>query len=140
MKEQQFYTCKYCFKEFEPKRRRVQKFCSNTCRSKAHHARKINTSLSVQKKDGVLTTNNSNENTKMSVVGIGNATAGALAADGIKSLITKNENKPATKKDLDQLIERLNYRYHLVKNMVPNHLGQYPYYDLQKNIIVYLLQ
>ncbi|SDB52202.1 hypothetical protein SAMN03097699_1886 [Flavobacteriaceae bacterium MAR_2010_188] len=40
METSRYYQCKYCFQDFEPKRRRVQKFCSNSCRSKAHHAKK----------------------------------------------------------------------------------------------------
>ncbi|WP_405570221.1 hypothetical protein [Winogradskyella sp. Asnod2-B02-A] len=138
MKNLKFYTCEYCYKEFEPKRRRVQRYCSNTCRSKAYHARKTNT-LTTSKSEDIAITNNDNSSQKetMSLAGIGNATAGTLAADAIKSLLTKESNKPATKGDLTQLLEKLNGRYHLVKNMNPNIKGEYPYFDMVEGNVVY---
>ena len=139
MLDQQFYTCKYCYKEFEPKRRRVQKFCSNTCRSKAFHARKTNTLATAHNTEISKPVNSPNPQTqKMSLAGVGNATAGTLAADAIKNLLTKQTNKPATKGDLAQLLEKLNGRYHLVNNMNPNPKGEYPYFDLVDNVVVYL--
>ncbi len=39
----------------------------------------------------------------MSLARMGNATAVVLASDGIKALLTSNENKPATKGDLKKL-------------------------------------
>ncbi len=75
---------------------------------------------------------------QMSIAGVGNAATGALLADGLKSLLTKDENKPATKGDLTKIFEKLNSRYHLVTNMAPNALGQYPYYDMVEGVVVYL--
>ena len=40
----------------------------------------------------------------MSFSGIGKAAAGALAADGIKALLTPNDSKPATKGDLKKVV------------------------------------
>lgn len=139
MKDKKFYICNYCYKEFEPKRRRVQRYCSNNCRSKAYHARKTN-ALTTSKSEDLAITNNDNNSQKetMSLAGVGNATAGTLAADAIKSLLTKESNKPATKGDLTQLLEKLNNRYHLVSNMPPNALGQYPYFDMVEGVIVYM--
>lgn len=138
MDRQRFYTCKYCFKEYEPKRRRVQIYCSNTCRSKAYHARKIN-SITTQTDQGIVPLDTPTlQQESMSLAGIGNAAAGVLAVEGVKRLLTKEENKPATKKDLAQLVEKLSNRYHLVKNMNPNMNGEYPYFDMVEGVVVYL--
>ena len=139
MLDQQFYTCKYCYNEFEPKRRRVQKYCSDTCRSKAYHARKIKTLATTNNTEISKPVNSPTPQTqKMSLAGVGNATAGTLAADAIKTIFTKDANKPATKGDIAQIFEKLNSRYHLVKNQAPNKFGQYPYFDLVENVVVYL--
>lgn len=139
MKDTKFYTCEYCYKEFEPKRRRVQKFCSNTCRSKAHHAKKTSTPVT-KKTDGLSVPNNlpKTTNEKMSATGIGNAAVGSLAADALKSLFTKEQNKPATKGDLALLLEKLNSRYHLITNLAPNALGRHPYFDVVEGVVVFL--
>ncbi len=138
MEDTKSYTCAYCYKEFEPKRRRVQKYCSNTCRSKAHHARKnLGTDLSTQT-DKVATGNATNVKDKMTLAGIGNATAGSLIADTLKSYFTKNENKPATVKDLNMLIETLQLRYHRIKNGTPDVMGKYPYFDMFTKEIVFM--
>jgi hypothetical protein len=73
----------------------------------------------------------------MSVAGIGNATAGTLAADGIKALLTANDNKPATKGDLKKLVLEMNGRFHLVKNIPPRTDGALPYFDFETNEIVF---
>lgn len=97
--ENRKYTCNYCKKEYIPKRRRIQKFCSSSCRVNSHNLKKKNTS-----KDLLLP--NKKELTKkqkveaMSFAGVGNAAVGALAADAIKSLLTNEDSKPATKADL----------------------------------------
>ncbi|MCX7550289.1 hypothetical protein [Xanthomarina sp. F2636L] len=87
--EKEFYHCEYCFKEFEPTRRRVQKFCGNSCRSKAHHAKnstKVLTNLEPIKTDKPeLEKQSVNKVEKMSASGIGNATAGSLFTDSFKS-------------------------------------------------------
>lgn len=136
MKDNKFYTCAYCFKDFEPKRRRVQRYCSNTCRSKAYHARKTESQVLTTPSSEVTTPTPQNEN--MSLAGVGNAAAGVLAANAIKNLLTKESNKPATKGDLTQLIEKLGSRYHLVKNLPPNALGQHPYFDMVEGVVVYM--
>jgi hypothetical protein len=140
MIDKEFYNCSYCFKEFEPKRRRVQKYCSNTCRSKAHHARKSKSFLSTTKSGDISIPDNipTPKKESMSMAGVGNATAGTLAAGAIKALLTKESNKPATKGDLTQLLEKMNGRYHLVKNMQPNFRSEYPFFDLVEGVLVYL--
>ena len=136
MKDSKYYTCKYCFNDFEPKRRRVQKYCSNTCRSKAHHAKK-STKVTDTNKVASIKNSPTLHKEKMSIAGVGNATAGALVADGIKAIFTSEDNKNVTKGDFDMLIEKLNIRYHQIKNMKPNHLGQLPHFDFVDGVLVY---
>lgn len=138
MKDNRFYTCAYCFKEFEPKRRRIQKFCSNTCRSKAFHARKQKNNSQdklFEIPSGIQPTTN---NDKITLAGIGNATAGTLLAEGLKNILTKEDNKPATKGDFKKLIEIMRYRYLPIKNLPQNRIGQKPYYDVLENNVIYL--
>ena len=144
--ETQFYKCKYCFKEFEPKRRLVQKYCSNSCRSKAYHVRQLKntnknnntTAIEVPKPMRMPPIPSKTKIDKVSIAGVGNATLGSLAAGGLKSIFTPENNKPATKGDLKQLIEKLDYRYHLVNNLPRRLDGALPYFDLDTGEIVYL--
>ena len=135
--ETEFYHCKYCFKQFEPTRRRVQKFCSNTCRSKNHHAKNLKSKIPATINQNELLPSKAKIDT-MSLAGMGNATAGSLAADGIKALLTPNDSKPATKGDLKKLVSEINGRYHLVKNIEPRFDGALPYFDFDTNEVVYM--
>ena len=142
MTNQRFYVCNYCHKDYEPKRRRIQKYCSQSCRSKAYHARTTTTKtgLAVQTKDTTSQLANIRNKAKietMSPAGIGNATVGALAADGIKALMTHNDDKPATKGDIKNLVSEINGRYHFVTNLPHRYDGALPYFDLDANMIVY---
>jgi hypothetical protein len=139
--ESKYYTCKYCFKEFEPTRRRIQKYCSNTCRSKAYHARQVNTPPTTKEIMEVHKSPNPPTNTKIesvSLAGIGNAAAGTIAADAFKSIFTTLDNKPATKGDLKKLAEQILGRYHFIINLSPRNDGSLPYYDIETNEVVYL--
>ena len=60
-----------------------------------------------------------------------------LAADGLKALLTPNDNKPATKGDLKKLVSDINGRYHFVKNLPHENDGALPYFDFVINTIVY---
>ncbi|WP_336126869.1 hypothetical protein [Mesoflavibacter sp. CH_XMU1422-2] len=135
MLEPKHYTCNYCQQDFVPKRRRVQKYCSNSCRSSAYQLRKSN-------KNNLPVANNTKpateQNDKMTLVGVGNAAVGSMVAGGLVKLFTSEKNKPATKGDIDLLIQKLGGRYHLVKNLQPNEQGALPYYDIIEGIIVYL--
>ncbi|WP_299117559.1 hypothetical protein [uncultured Winogradskyella sp.] len=136
MKTTRYYTCEYCYKEYVPKRRGVQKYCSNSCRSNACRLRNSKN----QKTNSIkpLETKVSNQAEKqMSLAGVGNAAAGAMLANTIKTVFTKEDNKAATKGDLKRLTEKLLGRYHLVNNLPVNSKGEYPYFDLQANVVVY---
>ena len=146
MTNQRFYVCNYCHKDYEPKRRRVQKYCSATCRSKAYHARTTTTittktGLAVQTQDTTSKLANLSNKAKietMSSAGIGNATVGALAADVIKATFTHNDNRPATKGDLKNMVSEINGRYHYVTNLPHRYDGALPYFDLDTNEVVYI--
>lgn len=99
MEEKREYTCGYCKVGFVPKRRGVQKFCSASCRVRSHQ---------VKKKALLVKNSNSDKNKlsekmkveKISIAGVGNAAAGTGLVMVAKHLLTKEENRPATKKDL----------------------------------------
>jgi hypothetical protein len=123
------YTCEYCYGKFVPKRRRVQKYCSNSCRSKAYHVRKNGPPLKGVP-GGVTPTE------KMSLAGVGNAAAGTAAVTILANLLTKEENKPATKGDLNKIAETLK-RYHKIINLGADPNGRLPYFDLETKMVVY---
>ena len=134
--ENRNYRCNYCKKEYIPKRRRVQKFCSSSCRVgffKLQKKSSMNNSelSSLRKKPKKQTVED------MSIEGVGNAALGTLAVNTITSIFTKEENKPATKGDLQKLSLKLN-RYQDIRNLSNNELGKKPFYDTELNILVYL--
>lgn len=130
------YTCQYCGKDYKPKRRYKQRFCSNSCRVNSFN-RKKQMGLSLPQKE--IEKANPTKIEKMSMAGIGNATigtmAGTVAVNLIGSLLTKEEDKPATKKDLMNLMGQ-NKRFYPVKN-VPYRFGFVAVYDMQTQSIVY---
>ncbi len=127
------YICNYCHEEFIPKRRHVQKFCSATCRSKAHHQKTKTSNLLPFKQAPKFTS----KIEKMSAAGIGNATAGALAADVLKNAFTNNNNKPATKGDI-LLLRKSFDRYQRILNIPVRPDGMLPYFDMETKFLVYL--
>lgn len=129
------YSCQYCGKEYKPNRRKIQKYCSNSCRTRAFVVRngKGSTIIRTENKKKDLS-----KIEKMSLAGIGNAAAGTLAINFATSLITSEENKPATKKDLKNLATSLKQRYHQVINIPVRQDGAKPYYDLETKSIIYL--
>ena len=132
------YTCGYCGKNYIPKRRKIQKYCSASCRTRACNIRK---SASLNKPIENSNTNNySNLNKidKMSWAGVGNAAAGTLAVNALSNILTREENKPATKKDIKEIKALLSKRYHEVLNMDLDGYGNEPFYDMETKTIVYL--
>ena len=134
--ESHHYTCNYCQKEFIPKRRKVQKFCSSSCRVRHHQASKGRKARQSQALGQPVQESKAMEVEKISAAGIGNAALGTIAADLVKNLLTKEDNKPATKADLRRLESKLK-RYHHIKNMNQNHLGQLAYFDMKLGILIY---
>ena len=133
--ENYLYVCQYCAKDYKPNRRKKQKYCSNSCRTRAFVIRN-GKGLSLPLKEVKKDPNNKIE--KMSIAGVGNAAAGTLAVNALTSLFTSEENKPATKKDIQNLLKNLNERYHPVINLSPRNDGATPFYDMKTRSIIYL--
>ena len=127
------YKCEYCGKKYIPKRRRNQKFCSNSCRSKNHRLKK-----SLQIDNNQLVENKKTKIDTMSVAGVGNALVGSAIVELGKSVFTSEENKAATKKDIKNLENKIG-RYHRVLNIKPRLEGKIPYYDMVTKKVVYFL-
>jgi hemolysin activation/secretion protein len=135
--------------EYVPTRRGAQKFCSNTCRSKAHFHKKKrfesgkgkNTTAVIAQERNKTVPKYPSEKTsieKVSIPGVANAAAGTLAANALQSMFTKIENKPATKGDVKKIISELKGRYYLVQNIPISHDGKKPYFDMETNMIVFM--
>jgi hypothetical protein len=75
---------------------------------------------------------------KMSLAGIGNAAAGAAVAEIAKNILTPNANKPATKKDIEDLKAFLKSRYFLVKNIRRDTQGKSAYYDIITGDVIHM--
>ena len=133
--ENYLYTCHYCGKEYKPNRRKKQKYCSNSCRARAFVIKKGN-SLGLAKP--IFQKPEKNKVEAMSIAGVGNAAVGTLAVNLLNTLLTKEENKAATKKDLKEMKDLLIQRYHEVKNIQSDSIGNKPYYDINSKSIVYL--
>ncbi|AOW20759.1 hypothetical protein [Urechidicola croceus] len=132
--EEREYTCKYCCKKFIPTRRRVQKFCNASCKSTYHRLKK---ELPKQVEDKAKVPDIPKMKIdQISMAGILNAAAGNLSSDFLQEIFTKAENKPATKRDLQLLYEKLQ-RYHQVKNLPRREDGAIPYFDLETKEVVY---
>ncbi len=130
------YTCHYCGKEYKPNRRRKQRFCSNSCRTNAFNLKNKNNSVQKIEEKGI--NNKPQKVEKMSWAGVGNAAAGTLAVNMISNLLTSDENKPATKKDIKEVKNLLITRYHQIKNMQIDLYGNIPHYDMETKNVVYL--
>jgi DNA-directed RNA polymerase subunit RPC12/RpoP len=133
--ENYLYICQYCGKEYKPNRRLKQKYCSNSCRTRAFVIRKVKMLHlpSVEDKKNL-----EQKSETMSWSGVGNAAAGALAVNIATGLFTKEENKPATKKDIREVKNLLMTRYNSIKNVPNRPDGARPFYDLQTQSMVYL--
>ena len=133
--EKEYYICNYCKKEYIPKRRRVQKFCSSSCRVSSH---RLNTSSKVQKNQQEVS-QHSNTNKKTGLKEFGISASAALTGNYIFDKLTPKENKPATKGDLQRLesVLKEKERYHEVKNLPGRIDGALPFYDIIEHKIVY---
>lgn len=134
--ENYHYICHYCGKEYVPTRRKVQKHCSNSCRTRSYQLRnpKLGSSLPAfqQKK-------NPTQIDKVSLAGVANAALGTAAVDLAKYMFTSDEHKPATKKDIEMLKKALSKdRYKLMENLIPRPDGYRAYFDSFTNNLVYL--
>ena len=127
------YTCHNCGRDYIPKRRVVQKYCSNSCRTRAFMLRNSKTGLSVpdiKKKEPTKIET-------MSLAGVGNTVAGVAIVKLAENLFISESNKPATKRDIKNLEAKIIKRYYPVKNMSLNLNGLKPYFDLESCLVVY---
>lgn len=131
------YTCQYCGKEYIPNRRHKQRFCSNSCRVNSFNRNRNNNLIVKPDLENKIVKPLKIE--KISMAGVGNAAIGSLAIQLATNLFTSEDDKPATKKDLTNLIVNLKERYHTVKNIPIRNDGAIPNYDLQTQTIVYLI-
>lgn len=86
-----------------------------------------------------LENNNSNSYEEtVNAAGIANSAIGTGIVEVSKALFTKAENKPATKKDIQNLLFQIQERYKPIQNMRPNPDGSRPFYDMVQKIVLYL--
>ncbi|MEC4005881.1 hypothetical protein OX283_014520 [Flavobacterium sp. SUN052] len=112
-----------------------QKYCSNSCRTRAFVV-KNKKGLSLPSKE--IKKAEANKIEKMSLAGVGNAAVGTLAVNALANLFTSEANKPATKKDIDNLLNKLKQRYYPIFNIPLRQDGAKPYYDIETKNFVYI--
>jgi hypothetical protein len=134
--EKHQYICQYCGKEYTPKRRRIQKFCCRSCKNNEYNFKKKN-NLFV-KSEIEKSENKPNQIEKISWAGIGNAAIGILIFNVLKNFFMRPENKPATRRDLEDVYRKHNARYHPITNGTTRFDGAKQFYDLQTQKIVYI--
>lgn len=131
------YQCRYCGKQYKPKRRYKQLFCSNSCRVNSFNKKK--SAVSTVPMSGIkLDERKVTKNETMTWAGVGNGAAGVIAVNALTHLLTKEENRPATKKDVKDIIAALKQKHFIVKNMQPKPDGSIPYFDIQTCTILYV--
>lgn len=74
----------------------------------------------------------------ISMAGIGNAAIANVVTDVGKAIFIKEENKPATKGDIQNLAAKIGQRYILIKNMEARADGAPAYFDTTLKEIVHL--
>jgi hypothetical protein len=134
------YNCQYCGKDFVPNRRKVQKYCSNSCRSKAYHQRTKIAPLNAPTVAEIQSSPEKKEKVKIEKVssaGIANAAIGVTAVNLISNIFTKEDDKPATKGDLKRLSAKLG-NFHPIANLEPGPDGRKPYFNVETKRVVYL--
>ena len=127
------YNCNYCGVEYIPRRRHKQKYCSSSCRVNAFNQRQ----KTKERLPEIKNTEALPKNDNMSWSGIGNAAAGTLAINMAAKLFTKEENKPATKGDIQKLLNNGTDKTILIKNMSTRVDGLRAYFDTLQHILIY---
>ncbi|MCF7559032.1 hypothetical protein L3X39_00155 [Sabulilitoribacter multivorans] len=135
--------CNHCGSEYTPRRRGVQKFCSNSCRSRSwllkQNKTKPHKTTLEQNKIQVPTVQSTPKKETISLTGAANAALGAAAVDLAKYVFTPEDNKNATKRDIKELKSVIKgQRYFEVKNIPKDNNGKMAYYDIDTGFMVYL--
>ncbi|WP_435133097.1 hypothetical protein [Formosa sp. A9] len=138
--------CLNCGEEYIPKRRGVQKYCSNSCRSSSWQLKQNKpqkeTSLKPVNEPAVVeeeTKETSSKKQGMTWAGVGENFAGNVSYDMMKSMFTSEENKPASRKDIGELKNLiLGGRYLPVNNVPKDKNGRLAFYDVNTGNVVFL--
>jgi hypothetical protein len=130
--------CIHCNADYIPTRRGVQKFCSKSCKSRYWYLKQnfLTKDLPVINQNIISTQNLKEE--KISLASVGNTVVGVAVVEATKYLLTAPENKPATKKDIQELKALIKGHYLPIKNMDKNAFGQSPFYDVETGNVVFL--
>ncbi|MDO7174261.1 hypothetical protein [Mariniflexile sp. AS56] len=132
--------CEHCDGEYFPTRRGAQKFCSASCKSRYWYLKNNNTQEITKISHETKPEKQNNKVETMSFAGIGNAAAGTAVVDTLKHVFASPENKPATKKDIQELKALMLNRYLPVNNAGKDAYGRSPFYDVETGNVVYLQQ
>lgn len=130
------YICHYCGTDYDPKRRHVQRFCCDSCRSKAH--------IKKHKLEAITKIDSNDQNKypvkidKVSLAGVTNAAIETLAVKVASNIFTSEGNKPATKNDIKNLTSILKNRYQPILNIPDRNDGAKAFYDTHTQQYVYL--
>ena len=156
MEETYEYTCHYCKKKYVPKRRRINKFCSNSCRSGNWHLLnpkemvvnvereefRLPVETKPQKKEKLEKKINKmrkelKTNKPSTLIDFLTSTAGAFVGSKLERASLNEENKPLTKGDMMSLLSNMQ-RFQKVNNLPPNGFGQLPFIDVTTGNIEYI--
>jgi hypothetical protein len=130
--------CLHCNDDYIPKRRGVQKFCSKSCKSRYWYLKQNKKELKLESETGVVT--NETKTDKMSWGGVGNSAVGTVLGNAATSLLTAGDNKPATKKDIEDLKSLISDRYLPVNNLGVDGFGRRPFYDVETGNVEFFYQ
>lgn len=136
--ETHLYICKYCKVEYKPKKRGRQKFCSTSCRVNSHKQKKKLAYIPLPKLPNEENHRVNSYEEKVNAAGILNSALGAGAVEITKAFFTSPDNKPATKKDIQNILSQVQERYRPVKNMTTKPDGTMPFYDMVLKTVLYL--
>lgn len=140
-------NCLHCDEIYTPKRVGIQKFCSNSCRSRYWYLNnkplqpvlqypvKIDKKKKKKKEKKII-----QKPDTINLPGIGNAAIGAAAIEVVKNILTPADNKPVTIKEFNELKSFIRGRYLPVNNVVKDIYGKLPYYDVETSNIVYFFE
>ncbi|MEO2126848.1 MAG: hypothetical protein ABGW91_01695 [Christiangramia sp.] len=132
------YICNYCGEEYKPKKRGTQKFCKTSCRVNSHKLKIKLKNIPPPKLANLENNNGNSYEETVNVAGITNSVIGAGIVEVSKAVFTRSENKPATKKDIQNLLSQVQERYKPIMNMRPNPEGKKPFYDINLKAVVFL--
>jgi len=134
------YNCLYCHEEYIPKRRYSQKYCSNSCRSKAYHIRnrsnkKQQSPLPQQEKTETI----KQETEKVTLAGVVTAITGSILSDMIQTLYKTPDNKSATKGDIKLVLDYILQvrQLYKIEDGPTGSNGEIAYFDIFSKRIVY---